>query len=202
MKRISIYISFILFFCFVFTYGKAQDLLSTKTIKKHKFTLYAGLGPDFYFNNLTVSKDYVREFNYAFVTKFMWEPEHFLSLGFETGYNRLYSIKENPTANSQIKIYNAAIPIQLVISMKFLKDFYGSFTMGQSILLNKVSTLNNGISNNVNATNVSLGDFGLNVGYRKAINSRVFLGSELRGFYSSKLDDKNIGLIFMTGYRL
>ena len=119
--------------------GKAQDIATSKSLKKRKFTLYTGLGPNFYFNNLVISKDYVRELNYAFVTRFMWEPEHFLSLGFETGYNRLYSIKESPNANSQIKINNAAIPIQLVVSMKFLKDFYGSFTMGQSILLNNVS---------------------------------------------------------------
>ena len=85
--------------------------------------------------------------------------------------------------------------------MKFLKDFYGSFTMGQSILLNNVSTLNNGISNQTNATSVSLGDFGLNLGYRKSINDRVFLGTELKLFYSSKLNDKNMGLLFMTGYR-
>ena len=181
--------------------GKAQDIATSKSLRKHKFTLYAGLGPDFYFNNLVISKDYVRELNYAFVTRFMWEPEHFLSLGFETGYNRLYSIKESPNANSQIKINNAAIPIQLVVSMKFLKDFYGSFTMGQSILLNNVSTLNNGISNQTNATSVSLGDFGLNLGYRKSINDRVFLGTELKLFYSSKLNDKNMGLLFMTGYR-
>jgi hypothetical protein len=178
----------------------AQDLSTSKVVKKHKFTLYAGLGPDFYFNNLVVSKDFVHELNYAFVTRFMWEPEHFLSLGFETGYNGLYSIKES-FPNSAVKIVNAAIPLHLVISMKFLQHFYGNFTMGQSILLNYVTTTNAGVTNKNNATTVSLGDFGLGVGYRKSINERFYLGAELKGFYSSKLDDQNIGLIFMTGYK-
>jgi hypothetical protein len=64
----------------------AQDLSNTAKPKKHRFSIYAGMGPSFYFNNLEVSKQYVREFNFAFVTRFMWEPGHNLSLGLETGY--------------------------------------------------------------------------------------------------------------------
>jgi hypothetical protein len=112
----------------------------------------------------------------------------------------LYSIKES-SGNNEVKIVNAAIPIQLVISMKFLQHFYGNFTMGQSILLNKVTSTNAGVTNENNASNLSLGDFGLGVGYRKSISERFYLSAELKGFYSSKLDDKNIGLVFMTGYR-
>jgi hypothetical protein len=180
----------------------AQDLSNGSKPKKHRFSIYAGMGPSFYFNNLEVSKQYVREFNFAFVTRFMWEPENNLSLGLETGYNGLYSIKENPTVVSQVKISNAAIPIQLVISMKFLQDFYGSFTMGQSILLNKVYTKTPLGEQRSTASNLSLGDFGLAAGYKKSISPRVYLGAELKGFYSSKLDDKNLGLVFLTGFKL
>ncbi len=179
----------------------AQDLSQSAKPKKHRFSIYAGLGPNFYFNNLEVSKQYVREFNFAFVTRFMWEPGHNLSLGLETGYNGLYSIKENPTVVSQVKISNAVIPIQLVISMKFLQDFYGSFTMGQSILLNKVYTKTPIGEQRSTATNLSLGDFGLAAGYKKSISPKIYLGAEIKGFYSSKLDDKNLGLVFLTGYR-
>ncbi len=188
-----------LLFCAVCFIGNAQE--KSTPIKKHKFTLYAGVGPNFYFNNLVIAKDYVREFNYQFVTRFMWEPEHFLSLGFETGYNRLYSIKDNSAANNEVKINNALIPLQLVISMKFMQHFYGNFTMGQSILLNNASSSNNGTNTKVNATTFSLGDFGIAVGYRKIISPRFYLGAELKGYYSSKLNDKNIGLVFMSGYR-
>jgi hypothetical protein len=180
----------------------AQDLSNAAKPKKQRFSIYSGMGPNFYFNNLEVSKQYVREFNFAFVTRFMWEPGHNLSLGLETGYNGLYSIKENPTVVSQVKISNAAIPIQLVISMKFLQDFYGSFTMGQSILLNKVYTKTPLGEQRSTATNLSLGDFGLAAGYKKSISPRIYLGAELKGFYSSKLDDKNLGLVFMTGFKL
>jgi hypothetical protein len=190
----------IIFFCVLCFSGSAQEATTTP-IRKYKFIVYAGVGPNFYFNNLVLAKDYVREFNYQFVTRFMWEPEHLLSLGFETGYNRLYSIKQNPSDTSEVKITNASVPIQLVISMKFLKEYYANFTMGQSVLLNHVTASNNSNNNKTNASNVSLGDFGLAVGYRKSFNTRFYLGCELKGYYSSKLNDKNIGLVFMSGYR-
>ncbi len=176
----------------------AQELPSVNTKKKHKYTLYMGVGPNYYFNNLVLAKDYVRELNYSFVTRFMWEPEFFVSLGFETGYNKLYTVKGDPAATNGAKIVNASIPIQFIISMKFLKDFYGNFTMGQAIRLNKVTT---NASGDYNASNFSLGDYGIGVGYKKIISQRISLGTELKGFYSSKLDDTNMALLFMAGYR-
>jgi hypothetical protein len=199
MERVFKY-ACVIFLCVLCFSGSAQEATTTP-IRKYKFTVYAGVGPNFYFNNLVLAKDYVREFNYQFVTRFMWEPEHLLSLGFETGYNRLYSIKQNPSDTSEVKITNASVPIQLVISMKFLKEYYANFTMGQSVLLNHVTASNNSNNNKTNASNVSLGDFGLAVGYRKSFNTRFYLGCELKGYYSSKLNDKNIGLVFMSGYR-
>jgi hypothetical protein len=88
------------------------------------------------------------------------------------------------------------------LNNSILKQFYGNFTMGQSILLNKVTTTYNGVTNKNNATNISLGDFGIGVGYRKSISERFYLGAELKGYYSAKLEEQNLGLIFMTGYRL
>jgi len=70
--------------------------------------------------------------------------------------------------------------------------------MGQSILINKVTTTVNG---NFDASTISLGDFGLTVGYRRTMSERIYLGTELKGYYASKLDDKNIALAFMVGYR-
>jgi hypothetical protein len=176
-----------------------EGLAQQQPVKQSKFTLYAGFGPNYYLNNLVLAKDQVNEFSYAFVTRFMWEPEYFLSIGFETGYNRLYSAKGGEGTPNEIHIVNAAIPLQGVVTMKFLKHFYGSFTMGQSILLNKVKSASKGQEN---STIFSMSDFGVAAGYRKPLNTKWFLGAELKGYYSSKLNDKNIGLVFLAGYRL
>ncbi len=177
----------------------AGNAVAQQAAKPSKFTLYAGLGPNYYFNNLGLAKEQVNEFNYAFVARFMWEPEYFLSIGFETGYNKLYTVKAGMGTPNEIHIVNAAVPLQGVVSMKFFQHFYGSFTMGQSILLNKVSSPGKGEEN---ASTFSMSDFGAAIGYRKAAGRKWYLGSELKGYYSGKLQDRNIGLVFMAGYRL
>ena len=174
----------------------AQDK-NAPTKKDKRYVVYGGLGPSYYFNNLVVGKEGVHQTGYSIVARWMWEPEYFLSLGVETGYFRLYSADYNNGSNNA-HITNSLVPIQLIISMKFLKNYYCNFSMGQSILINKVTASVNG---NFDASTVSLGDFGLTVGHRHMLSERVYLASELKGYYASKLDDKNIALAFLIGYR-
>jgi hypothetical protein len=198
-SRKHIPLALTLFFCVLCIAVTAQEQKSEDPDKKHRFTLYAGLGPNYYLNNLVLARGYVNELNYSFVTRFMWEPEHFLSLGFETGYNRLYTVTTtDENTGSPVRIVNAAIPLHGVVTMKFSEHFYGSFNMGQAILINKTTTDTNG---QINATGFSPADFGLTAGYKKILSRRIMLGAELKGIYSFKLEDRTIGLILMAGYR-
>ena len=163
---------------------------------KRRFAFYTGVGPNYYFNNLVIGKKLVNEFNYSFVARLMWEPEHLLSVGIETGYYRLYTI--NATDPEPAHIANSAIPIQLVVSMKFLKTFYFNFNMGQSLLLNKVNTEASG---NFNASAWSLADFTGTIGYRYRFKNRISIGAETKFFYSTSFVDRNIALVFMAGYK-
>jgi hypothetical protein len=198
-SRKHIPFSLTILFCMLCAVCTAQEQKKEAPDKKHRFTLYAGLGPNYYLNNLVLAKAHVNEFNYSFVTRFMWEPEHFLSLGFETGYNRLYTVSTtDENTGTPVYIVNAAIPLHGVVTMKFSEHFYGSFNMGQAILLNKTTT---GTNSQINATGFSPADFGLTAGYKKILSRRIMLGAELKALYSSKLEDRNIGLIIMAGYR-
>jgi len=181
---------------FIFFEASAQQG-SVPAKKDKRYTVYGGIGPSYYFNNLVVGKQGVNEMGYSVVGRFMWEPEYFLSLGFETGYFRLYSA-DYTTGTNTAHVTNSVVPIQLIVSMKFLKNYYCNFSMGQSILINKVTTTAGG---NFDASTVSLGDFGLTVGYRRTMSERIYLATELKGYYASKLDDKNIALVFLAGYR-
>jgi hypothetical protein len=168
----------------------AQSSSSDKKIRHWVF--YGGVGPNFYFNNLILAKNEVNEFNYSFVGRMMWEPEYRLSIGLESGYNRLYTIH-----TSDVHIINGTVPIQVVVSMKFLKTFYGNFSYGRSILINKVSSTNYG---NFDATAVSLADVTLTVGYKRKLNDRISLGTEMKYYYASKANDQNLALVFLCGY--
>ena len=183
--------------CCFFTNVSLAQADNNPPAKQYKFALYAGVGPNIYFNNLVVAKNFVQELNYSFSGKIMWEPGHLLSLGIETGYYKMYSV--NDKSQSDVNISNAIVPFQLVVGMKFLKTFYCDFSAGQSLLINKVSTPDNG---NISSTSYSLGDFGLSVGYRRQVKERISISAEVKLFYSSQLNDKNMALLFMVGYKL
>ncbi len=193
MNRFIIYIGIL--FCMISSNTSAQSE-SAPSEKKNAFVVYGGLGPNIYFNNLVLAKKDVKELNYSFAARFMWEPEYLLSLGFETGYYRLYTV--SPSEVPGVDISNYAIPIQIVVNMKFLKTFYFNFASGQSILLNKVSTPNG----DNNASTISLGDFSGSIGYKHKLKNRLSISAETKFFFASKLDDKNIALLFLLGYAL
>ncbi|HEY4323804.1 MAG TPA: hypothetical protein VGN20_07450 [Mucilaginibacter sp.] len=174
----------------------AQTNNSSQSGEQKHFAIYGGLGPNFYFNNLVIGKNLVNEFNYSIVGRFMWEPGHLLSLGIETGYYRLYTL--DTPAPTQAHIANSAIPLQVVLSMKFLKAFYFNLSMGQSILHNRVNSETYG---NFDANKVSVADFTGTLGYRRMLNNRFSIGAEAKYFYSSSFVDENIALVFVGGFR-
>jgi hypothetical protein len=162
---------------------------------KHQFSVYLGTGPNVYFNNLQLAKDRVNVVNYSFTGRFMWEPGHFLSLGLETGYYRLYSLKTTGPDNAFIS--NSAIPIQIVVSMKFLRSCYFNVSMGQSLLFNEASASAYG---NFDARSFSLGDFTGTLGYKYPLKGRFSIGAETKYFYSSRANDCSLALVFIGGY--
>ncbi len=164
---------------------------------KHRFTVYAGIGPNYYFNNLVILKDQVNELNYSFVGRIMWEPEHRLSVGIEAGYYRLYSLKFTGPRNTSI--VNSAIPIQVVIGMRIHKNFYTNLSMGISILNNDITT---NFTGDFDATGISAADFTLTLGYKKMLGERLSLGAETKVFYSSHAVDGNVALAVMAGYSI
>jgi hypothetical protein len=163
--------------------------------KKHRFSFYGGIGPSYFFNNLVTSKNEVNPWGYSIVGRIMWEPPFNLSLGFETGYMRLYTVNYNQPVSAHVS--NSLIPLQLVVSMKFLKNCYGNFAMGQSVLQNRASAEGYG---NFDSNNFSLGDFSATVGYKHKYQSRVSIGAEAKYYLSTGYNNSTISIIAMVGY--
>jgi len=173
----------------------AQTTNYTKP-KKSKFAVYAGFGPNYYFNNLQLGKNFVNNFNYSFTGRIMWEPEHLLSLGIESGYNRLYTF--NTPQPNQVHIANSAVPLLIVVSMKVSQALYVNFSMGQSILHNNIHTEGKG---DLNSTNISIADFSGTFGYKHMLGNRFSIATEAKYYYSSGFIDRNIALLFVGGFR-
>jgi hypothetical protein len=186
-----------LLICFVASNSFAQNG-EGETGKYHKFSIYAGAGPSYFFNNLVILKDGVSSFKYAISARFMWEPQHsFVSLGFETGYYRLYSVKSTVPKGD---VTNSAVPLLFVASMKFSKKIYVNWSMGQSLNYNKIS--NTDSAYNFNSSYLSPADFAVTVGYKFVQKPTISYAAEVKGFYSSKYDNETIAILFIVGFRL
>jgi hypothetical protein len=184
-------------FCFLTGQSFAQNG-EGETGKYRKFSIYGGAGPSYFFNNLVVLKDEVSSFKYAISARFMWEPQHsFVSLGFETGYYRLYSVK---STNPKGDVTNSTVPLMFVASMKFSKKIYVNWSMGQSLNYNKIS--NTDSAYNFNSSYFSTADFAVTFGYRFVQKPRVSYIGEIKGFYSSKYDNETIAILFIVGFKL
>jgi len=191
-------LSIVFFICLIASRSMAQTEQKPPGKYRH-FAVYAGVGPSYFFNNLTVGQNYVSPFQYAFSARFMWEPRgSFVSLGFETGYYRLYTVNAPQPINA--KVINSSIPIQFVVSMKFSHKVYADWSMGQSIQYNKVVATDN--PNNFNNHVTSLADFSATVGYRFIQKERISYAAEFKGYLSSAYANGTIALLFIVGYRL
>ena len=163
-----------------------------------KFSVYAGVGPSLFINNLVRSKNEVSAFQYAFSARFMWEPKHsFVSLGIETGYFKLYTVE---SASPKAHVTNSSIPLMFDVSMRFGKNFSGTWGMGQSVTNSKVT--NTDSAYNFNSSVWSLSDFTATLGYRFSEKKRLSYAAELKGFYSSKYQNATIALLFLVGFKL
>ena len=186
-----------LLFCFVTGQSFAQNG-EGESGKYHKFAIYAGAGPSYFLNNLVILKDGVSSFKYAISARIMWEPQHsFVSLGFETGYYRLYSVKSTDPKGD---VTNSAVPLLFVASMKFSKKIYVNWSMGQSLNYNKIS--NTDSAYNFNSHYLSPADFAVTVGYKFVQKPTISYAAEVKGFYSSKYDNETIAILFIVGFRL
>jgi hypothetical protein len=190
----------VIFSCLIVLDSYAQNTVNAVTVsgKYRKFALYGGVGPSYFINNLKILKDDVSNFKYAFSLKGMWEPQNsVVSLGIETGYYRLYTVK---STNPKGDVSNSTVPIMFVAGMKFSKRFYAYWSMGQSITFNKVS--NTDSAYNFNNSVWSVADFAATFDYRIAQKERISYEVELKGFYSSKYENATIALLFIVGFKL
>jgi hypothetical protein len=190
----------VIFSCFFALGTYAQNGVTGVTVtgKYRKFAIYGGVGPSYFFNNLVIAKNDVSNFKYAFSLRAVWEPQNsFVSLGLETGYYRLYTVK---STTPRADISNSTIPIMFVTGMKFSNKFYAYWSMGQSITFNKVSNTDSAYDFNNSVWSVA--DFAATFGWRLVQKERISYDVELKGFYSSKYENTTIALLFIVGFKL
>jgi opacity protein-like surface antigen len=138
---------------------------------------------------------------YSGTIRVMWQPEHLLRVGLETGYYRLYSIAQNniqtefgPTdAQSSLDAY----PLVLNWAMQIIHNLEIFAGIGTTFL--KTSFKSFGVE--VNSTQLST-SYIIGGTYTYDIADKIKLGGELKYYRINKIEDGTLTLQFMFVYKL
>ena len=137
--------------------------------------------------------------------RIMWHPEHQLSIGIETGYQKLYSINPKITipefGTSDVKASMISVPIFITFSMKIfpesLPNFKVLFAPGIFILFNRGEAFNDQIK----SSQISNG-FSSGISYLHPVTDLISIGSEIKYSQIAKIQDSAITVQLMFSYKL
>ena len=165
----------------------------------YTLTAEVGVGYSRFMNDLDYDK--LNKNGFSGNVRFMWNPEHLLSIGIETGYQYLYSIRINNLdtefGSTKFSASMIAVPIYIVNSMKItdrLKIFGGS---GIFLLYNSGELF----GDNLNSSQISIG-FHAGVHYTEPISNNVSIGGQFKYSYISKIQDHALSFQFLLIYDL
>jgi hypothetical protein len=177
-------------------------LLSSITFGQIEDTVYSisteiGVGYSRYFT--TMDYDDLNKNGFSGLVKVMWNPEHLLSIGLETGYQYLYSIDisnyDTEFGTTEFKASMYAVPVFIVFAMKIAPNVKLTAGTGMHLLYNSGEIFGDKIQSN----QISIGAHA-GVAYTYPINNSMSIGGELIYSYISKLQDQTVALQFIFAY--
>jgi hypothetical protein len=156
-----------------------------------------GLGYSRYFTTMDYSD--LNKNGFSGTVRVMWNPEHLLSLGLETGYQYLYSIDINDystefgTTDFSASMYT--IPVFIVFAMKLTPNIKLSAGSGMYLLYNSGNIFGDVLESN----QISIGAHA-GISYTYPINNSISIGGELLYSYFSKIQDQTVAIQFLFIY--
>ena len=156
-----------------------------------------GVGYSRYFT--TIDYDDLNQNGFSGTVRVMWNPEHLLSLGLESGYQYLYSLDVSDYStefgNTNVKASMYTIPIFIVFSMKVLPNIKLSAGSGVYLLFNSGEAF----GDELNSNQISIGAH-MGISYTYPLNNSMAVGGELLYSYFSKLQDQTVAIQFVFVY--
>ena len=169
----------------------------SRSTRTTRYSISAGVGFVHYFNTLRIGADKVDENSLGFNGRIMWEPEHRLALGFESGYYTFYSASRKTSSGSTAQVSLAAVPILLTIRMRIYKNIFISTGTGVTVLTSKTSVLGSLAEN----SQTSYATFQASALYLKPIGKRFKIGGELKFLNVAKTEDSVMALNALVAYQ-
>lgn len=154
-----------------------------------RLSAMVGTGWTHYYDNLVTGGEGLKNNFLGTSFRLMWEPEHRLSIGVETGYYKLYTATLEPGhARSDF----AVIPVLANVRMRILKEFYVTAGTGVALLKSELTTP----TSSAKSQTKSYSDVQLSALYLHNLSEQFSVGGELKFLWIDKTDD------FMTGLQV
>jgi hypothetical protein len=177
--------------CFSQSYSQTDD-------SEYAVTAYINAGYSRFISELDYED--LNKSGFSGTIRLMWEPEHLLSIGIESGYLQLYDISTQITYQDTITFNGSseltAVPIIAVYSMELFENFKISVGSGIFLLTSKVDAL----GNPVNSEQVSTGVLGA-ASYYHPLSHTISLGGEIKYYLINKIEDGDLTLQFSFQYK-
>ena len=141
--------------------------------------------------------------NYPFVFtfRFMWEPEHLLRLGIESGYLPLFYLEtkfyDTVFGDTEAELSLNSVPIMAVFAMEVVENFEVFGGVGGFILISEVTSFDNYV---LSTSWSNAYEFGLS--YLHPISKKLKLGGEVKSYYITKLENYDLVLHVSLKYSL
>jgi Outer membrane protein beta-barrel domain len=180
----------------------AVVLISSFALPQLNDTTYSlsteiGLGYSRYFT--TLDNDDLNKNGFSGTVRVMWNPEHLLSLGLESGYQYLYSLDVNDFdtefGNTNVEASMYTVPIFIVFSMKVIPNINLIAGAGAYLLFNSGELFGDELV----SSQISIGAH-TGISYTYPINNSMAIGGELLYSYFSKLQDQTVAIQFLFVY--
>ena len=174
-----------------------QDSMATKKKRNYSLDLYVGGGVSYYAAPLKPAVEGVENKKLVFpigTFRLMWQPDHRLGLGIESGYVNFYSYEvKHDTVSAKIKL--TAIPVLVMWSMALAPHFkvfagFGFYAM----------TTNLDYREKVHSSTNSLG-WSVAASYKQAIGKDLWLSYELKWFKAHETRDDLLSAQVNLGWR-
>lgn len=165
--------------------------------KTYSLSTELGVGYSRYFT--TMDYEDLNQNGFSGTVKVMWNPEHLLSIGLETGYQQLYSLDvsdyDTEFGNTNVSASMHTVPIFIVFAMKIFPNIKLTAGSGAYLLFNSGEAFGDALSSN----QISIGAH-TGISYTYPINNSMAIGGELLYSYFSKLQDQTVAIQFLFVY--
>jgi hypothetical protein len=174
-------------------------LIGSVSAQTYYLNGYVGLGYARFLTDMDL--DGLNQNGYDGIIRLMWQPEHMLRVGLESGYHHLYTFEVNQVSTefgvTDARSSLTAIPILFVAAAEVLPSIELLGGMGTTIL----HTYFDSYGYETNSSQLSTSYF-IAGRYEYPLNESLAIGGELNYYRINKIEDAALSLRFMLSYRL